>query len=409
MSLGLAAGRVVLARSHTEWAAAFAEARAALQAAIPVQALAIEHVGSTAVPGLPAKPILDILVGVRSAGQASACVAPLTALGYRHRGEYGIPGRQYFIKGEPRTQHVHIVEVGSDTWKRTLLFRDLLRLHAGNAAEYADEKQRLAAAHPFDRGAYQHGKDRVIERLIGHAHAVGAGRSGAAVYRLAEPGAPARFLKTADADDAAALEAEHARLCWLQGRAPVAGIVGFDRSPGHVALLTTALPGTDATQVSAAGRAHVVAGFGRVLRALHSIPVTDCPFDQSLDVVIEQARARTAQGRVDESDFDDERKGQRAQDMFGRLERERPGDETPVVTHGDASLVNVICDGDRVSGLVDCCRVGLADAYQDLAIASRSIANRYGAAHVAAFFDAYGLRAVDDSRLSYYRLVDEFF
>ena len=166
MILGFASGRVSLARAHEAWAAAYLQERARIAGALKGQVVAIEHVGSTSIAGIPAKPILDILVAVENFDESFACIAPMTGIGYAYRGENGIPRRHYFVKGDPRTHHVHMVEVQSDNWRKTLRFRDLLRMHPDLAGEYAGEKERLARIHAENRKAYQREKDRIIERIL---------------------------------------------------------------------------------------------------------------------------------------------------------------------------------------------------------------------------------------------------
>ena len=170
MVLGLACGHVFLARAHAAWAAAYERERAEIAAALGEHIIGIEHVGSTSIPDVPAKPILDILVGIQDFDEARACVAPMTGLGYTYRGENGIPRRHYFVKGDPRTHHVHMVEVQSDTWKGTLRFRDLLRTHPHLASEYACEKERLARTYADDREGYQREKDKVVESILERGH-----------------------------------------------------------------------------------------------------------------------------------------------------------------------------------------------------------------------------------------------
>jgi GrpB-like predicted nucleotidyltransferase (UPF0157 family) len=161
MILGLTSGKVSLARAHDAWAAAYEGERARIVAAIGEHLLDIQHVGSTSIPNVPAKPILDILVG-----EARACVGPMIAIGYTYRGENGIPRRHYFVKGDPRTHHVHMVEVRSDGWRMTLRFRDLLRMNPVLAGEYAREKERLALLHHGNREVYQREKDKIVESIL---------------------------------------------------------------------------------------------------------------------------------------------------------------------------------------------------------------------------------------------------
>ena len=163
---GLASGEVSLTRAHDAWSIAYERERVRIVAALGEHLLDIQHVGSTSIPNVPAKPILDILVGVRDFDEATACVVPMIAIGYTYRGENGIPRRHYFVKGNPRTHHVHMVEVGSDTWRVTLRFRDLLRMSPGLASEYAREKERLALLHAGNREVYQREKDTVVESIL---------------------------------------------------------------------------------------------------------------------------------------------------------------------------------------------------------------------------------------------------
>lgn len=167
--LGLQKGTVTLA-PHTElWHQLFAEEEARLREAIGGRVVAIEHVGSTAVCGLSAKPIIDIAAAVREAADAESCVGPLENLGYEYRGEGGIAGRYYFVKGEPRTHHLHVVELGSEFWRSHLLFRDYLRQHRETAEEYERLKRGLAEKYGRDRGAYTEGKASFIEEVLRRA------------------------------------------------------------------------------------------------------------------------------------------------------------------------------------------------------------------------------------------------
>jgi GrpB-like predicted nucleotidyltransferase (UPF0157 family) len=164
--LGLARGTVRLVPHEEGWHRLFAEEAARLRGALGARAVAVEHVGSTAVCGLSAKPVIDIAVAVREAADAPDCAARLAALGYEYRGENGIPGRHYFVKGDPRTHHLHMVEAGGDFWESHLLFRDHLRLHPEVAGEYEKLKKGLAEKYPEDRGAYTEGKAAFIRGVL---------------------------------------------------------------------------------------------------------------------------------------------------------------------------------------------------------------------------------------------------
>lgn len=135
----------------------------------------IEHFGSTAVPGLAAKPIIDLLVGVSSLAQAKQIAVPqLEALGYVYWANNPDPQRLFFVKGlppnSPRTHHIHMVEPDSLLWER-LLFRDYLRQHPDEAADYAQLKHDLAQRFFTDREAYTSGKTKYVQSVVEKAKA----------------------------------------------------------------------------------------------------------------------------------------------------------------------------------------------------------------------------------------------
>lgn len=155
--------------------ALFEEERVRLLATTGTLLAAVEHVGSTAVPGLASKPIIDIMGGVRDLGEVTRYVADLEGIGYEYVPQYEvfIPERRYFRKPRTgqgaRTHHLHIVELTSDFWRRHLLFRDYLRTHPVAAREYADLKRRLAAEYGDDGRGYTDAKGPFIESILGRA------------------------------------------------------------------------------------------------------------------------------------------------------------------------------------------------------------------------------------------------
>jgi len=170
-ALGLDRGTVRVVPHRPAWAALFAEEAARLRAALGDRVLAIEHVGSTSVPGLAAKPILDLAASVPDLADAEALLPALAALGYQHKPDPDLPERLYLVKGpaERRTHHLSLAEPASRFWREHLRFRDLLRADATLAAEYARLKLALAERHPHDRPAYQAGKQAFIDDALGRA------------------------------------------------------------------------------------------------------------------------------------------------------------------------------------------------------------------------------------------------
>jgi len=109
------------------------------------------------------------------------------------------------------------------------------------------------------------------------------------------------------------------------------------------------------------------------------------------------------------ADFDEERLGSTAQELLTELEAWRPVDESRALTHGDPCLPNVLFDKGQFVGFIDCDRVGVADPYQDLALAARSIGSNLGRSWVPVFFRQYGIDNPNERKLAFYRLLDEFF
>jgi GrpB-like predicted nucleotidyltransferase (UPF0157 family) len=173
--LGLEKGTVRLAPHNERWHVLFDEEEGRLRSAVGEYVLAIEHVGSTAICGLSAKPIIDIAVAVQEIAYAERCVTALEHMGYEYRGEQGIPGRRFFGKGEPRTHHLHMVELGSELWRGHLLFRDYLRGHRDIVEQYEELKKELAQRHKENREAYTEGKAAFIEGVLQAASGSGAG------------------------------------------------------------------------------------------------------------------------------------------------------------------------------------------------------------------------------------------
>lgn len=150
------------------WPARFAVERAALARVLaPWLHGPIEHIGSTAVPGLVAKPVIDIMAAVESLDASRPALAAVAALSYVH-----FPYRAEIMhclckpSDDMRTHHLHLVPYGSALWHERLTFRDRLRTDAGVAAEYAALKLALAARFEFDREAYTDAKEPFVRRVL---------------------------------------------------------------------------------------------------------------------------------------------------------------------------------------------------------------------------------------------------
>lgn len=130
--------------------------------------VAVHHVGSTAIPDIHAKPVIDLLVEVADLTEVDGRSSAMESLGYQVMGEYGISGRRYFRKDSregTRTHHVHAFQAGSDEVARHLAFRDYLIAHPGDAQRYGALKRELAEKHPQSTDAYMDGKHGFIQEM----------------------------------------------------------------------------------------------------------------------------------------------------------------------------------------------------------------------------------------------------
>lgn len=169
--LGLKRGTVQLREHNAKWKSLFEEEKKRLLKDFPESLLEVSHGGSTAIPDIPAKPIIDMFAVVPSLDTASDMRAKLEKLGYHHRGADGVPERILFVKGdeENRTHHLQLVEHQSSEWKNHLLIKRYYLRHPEVAQQYAELKRALAAKYPNDRAAYGKGKDAFIKNVIKNA------------------------------------------------------------------------------------------------------------------------------------------------------------------------------------------------------------------------------------------------
>ena len=162
---------IVLAPPDPRWPALFAAERDAIAAGLaPWLVGAPEHIGSTAVPGLPAKPVIDIMAPVASLDAARGAITAAAALQYAHA-PYQADRMHWFCKPGPlnRTHHLHLVPIDSPLWRERLAFRDALRQDSALRDAYAALKQQLACAHPQDRDAYTAAKTPFIAAVLASA------------------------------------------------------------------------------------------------------------------------------------------------------------------------------------------------------------------------------------------------
>ena len=166
--LGLDRKTVVLVPHRAEWKELYKREEKLIRAALGDLAPAIEHIGSTSISGIEAKPIIDIMVGVGVLSDLEKAIPALEAIGYEYRGEQGIKGRPFFRKGTATTSshHLSVVELGGEVWIKHIAFRDYLREKPEAARRYGELKKNLAAGFRHNREAYTDGKTAFVEEIL---------------------------------------------------------------------------------------------------------------------------------------------------------------------------------------------------------------------------------------------------
>jgi len=160
--------KVEVVPHNSQWRDAFEAEAKRVAAALGENVVAIHHIGSTAIPNIYAKPVIDLLIEVRDISEVDRQSSAMESLGYEVMGEYGIHGRRYFRKDNQegiRTHNIHAFEAGSEEVERHLAFRDYMIAHPGDAQRYSELKRRLAEEHPQSIDEYMDGKDGFIKEM----------------------------------------------------------------------------------------------------------------------------------------------------------------------------------------------------------------------------------------------------
>ena len=159
---------VVVVPHDVRWKEAFASESRLVARCLGENVVATHHIGSTSIPGILAKPIIDLLIEVADVHAVDSCNEAMELARYEPMGEFGISGRRYFRKDDAngvRSHQVHVFQSGDPELARHLTFRDFMLAHPEIAQEYSDLKRALALAHPEDIDAYIDGKDEFIKRV----------------------------------------------------------------------------------------------------------------------------------------------------------------------------------------------------------------------------------------------------
>jgi aminoglycoside 3'-phosphotransferase-2 len=237
---------------------------------------------------------------------------------------------------------------------------------------------------------------------------VTTGMSGADVFRVVGGQGIEQYLKIGTESVADLLKREIERTKWLASagmRVPM--ILECFTGEQVVAVAMTALGGQTAEHIERAAWQSAVAAIAKAFARLHSLALSTCPFDETLDIRL--ARALVRAGAIDPADFDERNAGVAPEDLYGRLAASPPIPEDCVVTHGDATLSNLILEDDGQVGFVDCSHCGRADRYVDLALLVGELEDRLGTQARDVFTQAYGELRWEERKAEFYRDLYELF
>lgn len=248
-----------------------------------------------------------------------------------------------------------------------------------------------------------------LKREIGTASftVVTIGESGAKTFLLKSR--QNMYLKVMPKALEKSLSSEAAISRWLSGRLSVPEVIAFTEDNENEYLLTSEIKGVPSCDPSFKGSMPMLVKLlAEGLRMIHGVDTEGCPFDRGLDVRVKEAENRIKNGLVNEDKFDEIRHGRKADHLYREMMATRPSYEELVYTHGDYCLPNIIINNGVVSGFVDLGRGGVADRYQDLALAARSLAFNFDKKWIPLLFREYGVDNIDYERIEFYQLMDEF-
>jgi aminoglycoside phosphotransferase len=237
------------------------------------------------------------------------------------------------------------------------------------------------------------------------------GMSAAAVYEIKNIfGGKNAYLKINPVHNPETLSYEKDVYEWLSPYLPVPEIYYYSRDEKYEYLLMSEIEGFNAADNETLSSEELAILLARGLRQIHSIDISSCPFDTTLNVKLQQAKQNVEMKLVDEDDFNEENEGKSAEDIYNNLVNRRTFSEDLVFTHGDYCFPNIILKNKEVSGFIDMGRAGIADRYQDIALFYRSMKYNLGSEKLfPLFLKEYGLEKVDWEKIDYYILLDELF
>ncbi|TXJ26811.1 MAG: aminoglycoside 3'-phosphotransferase [Chitinophagaceae bacterium] len=237
------------------------------------------------------------------------------------------------------------------------------------------------------------------------------GATAACLYKIITKDKGSYILKMQPAHSATfSLHSEKQNYEWLLNKVPVPAVGFFHTTGSEELLCVSELSGkTLEAYIGEVNAEELVTRYAHTLQLLHSLPINSSAQVQSLEIKIRKAKFNVENNLVDMEDLQPENRGATVSKLFDRLLQLKPSDHELVFTHGDYSLDNIVFHEDRLSGFIDIGGGGVADKYQDITIAVRNIQDHFDNDLVYLFCREYGIPRLDEGKIKFYMLLDEFY
>lgn len=235
---------------------------------------------------------------------------------------------------------------------------------------------------------------------------ISAGKTNAQLFSIQTENGEQYILKCQENS----LQNDYLNYTWLKGKVPVPQVVFYDQVDAYEMLCMTALKGYPlAGYIGEIEPAEVVKRYAQALKLLHSVKIDAYALVQNLSHRLRQAKNNMENDLVEVSDLQPENQHIALEDLYDKLIALQPQSFDLVFTHGDYCLDNLFFEDENFSGFIDLDKGGVADRYQDLALAVRSISDDLGEEFVPIFFQEYGLHSIDHRKIEFFVILDEFF
>ncbi|WP_428659337.1 APH(3') family aminoglycoside O-phosphotransferase [Runella sp.] len=254
---------------------------------------------------------------------------------------------------------------------------------------------------------------QLIQEEIGTCTIIPAagGATSATLYRLISSEKGVYYLKiNHDPDATESLNDDKTIYEWLSGKIEVPKVIFYKKTATYEALCVTEIEGiTLEAMIGTVAEEEIIQLYAQTLKKLHSMPIEDCTVQRNLAGKLNTVKYRIEQDLIAADEFEEGYQYLSPKELFERLLRKIPDNYEPVFTHGDYCFDNLLIKQGKLSGLIDIGRGGIADKYQDIALAIRSIRHELGDEYIGLFCKEYGLENLNKEKVFFYTLLDEFF